>query len=295
MGDSLAGRAETLELRPFSQGELAGRHAPEDFVSWLLSCPNLVEFEALETGQVIAGGYPEVRSRSERRTQSWFDAYAARLAEHDARELQGGGYAGHLRALLELVAAGAQQELVKARFARELGVSEGTLESYLRTATAMRLLTTLPPWGRNLRGRVVRKPKVSLNDAGFAAALTGFTEDHAMSLGGREYYGALVEQFVALEIEKQRGWSEQMYRMYHFRDLDGLEVDLVLELSDGRLIAIEVKSASEVTGRAWRNLERFRERFSDRDVTGVCFYAGERSWRLHDWLHILPITSLWQH
>lgn len=83
--------------------------------------------------------------------------------------------------------------------------------------------------------------------------------------------------------------------MYHFRDLDGLEVDLVLELSDGRLIAVEVKSTSDVSRRAWRNLERFRERFSERDVTGVCFYAGTHGWRLHGWLNVLPITTLWQH
>lgn len=295
VGDSLAGRAETLELHPFSQGELGKRGSPEDFVAWLLSDPASEGFEALDPGWVVAGGYPEVQARNRRRAQSWFEAYASRLADHDARELHSGGYADHLRGLLGIIAAGAQQEVVKARLARELGVAEATIDAYLRTATAMRLLSTLPPWGRSLRGRVTRRSKTSLNDTGFAAGLAGFTEAHAMSLGGREYFGALVEQFVAIELEKQRGWSEESYRMYHFRDLDGLEVDLVLELSDGRLIAIEVKSASEVTGRAWRNLERFRERFSDRDVTGVCLYGGSRSWTLHEWLHVLPISTLWQH
>ncbi len=150
-------------------------------------------------------------------------------------------------------------------------------------------------WGRNLRGRVTRRPKTSLNDTGFAAALTGFTESHALSLGGREYFGALVEQLAAVELEKQRGWSGESYRVYHYRDTDGLEVDLVLELADGRLIAIEVKAASDVNAKAWRGLERFHERFADRDVTGVCLYAGTRSWRLHGWLHLLPVTALWQH
>lgn len=295
VGDSLAGRAETFELHPLSQGELARRDSPEDFVSWLLSEPEMRDCAALEPALVVTGGYPEVQERSPRRARSWFESYAARLAGHDARQLHGGGYADHLQALLAILAAGAQQEVVRAKLARDMGVSENTVEAYLRTATMMRLLITSPPWGRNLRGRVTKRPKVSLNDTGFTAALAGFTEAHALSLGGREYYGALVEQFVATEIEKQRGWSRESYRVYHYRDTDGLEVDLLLELADGRLVAVEAKAASDVTAGAWRNLERFRERFSDRDVTAVCLYAGTRSWWLHGWLHVLPITALWQH
>lgn len=172
-----------IELRPFSQGELDRRAEPEESVSWLLSDPALGESEALSPVRVISGGYPEVQTRSAKRVQAWFDDYTARLSGHDARELQGGGYADHLRGLLELLAAAPQQEVVKVRLARELGIAEGTLAAYVRTATAMRLLAALPPWGRNLRSRVVRRPKISLNDSGFSAALTGFTAAHAMSLG----------------------------------------------------------------------------------------------------------------
>lgn len=295
VGDSLAGRAETFELCPLSQGELARRDTPEDFVSWLLSDPVTHAFDPLEPGTVVIGGYPEAHTRSRKRTQAWFESYASRLSDHDARELHGGGYADHLRALLAIFATGPQQEVVRARLAREIGVSENTIEAYLRTATTMRLLTTLQPWGRNLRGRVTRRPKTSLNDTGFAAALAGFTESQALTLGGREYFGALVEQLAVLELEKQRGWSDESYRMYHYRDTDGLEVDLVLELADGRLVAIEIKGATDVDARAWRNLERFRERFADRDVTGVCLYTGTRPWKLYGWLHVLPVTTLWQH
>lgn len=298
VGDSLAGRAETLELLPLSQGEIARRDTAEDFVSWLLSEPSFPatgEFEALDPGVVLAGGYPEALVRTPRRAQAWFASYASRLSDHDARELQGGGYADHLEALLMILAAGAQQEIVRARLARELGISENTVEAYLRMTAVMRLLVQLPPWGRNLRGRVTRRSKVALNDTGFAAALTGFTDAQAHSLGGREHFGSLVEQFVALELAKQRVWSEQLYRIYHYRDTDGLEIDVVIELADGRLIALEVKAATDVTAKAWRNLERFRERFAEREVVGVCFYAGAQPWVLHGWLYVLPITALWQH
>lgn len=114
-------------------------------------------------------------------------------------------------------------------------------------------------------------------------------------LGERELYGSLVEQFVALELTRQRTWSRERYELFHFRDPDGLEVDLVIELRDGRLLAIEVKCGHTVTEKAWRNLQRFRARFTDRDITGVVLHGGSDVARLHGWLHVLPISNLWRH
>ncbi len=296
VGDSLAGRAETVELKPLSQGERERRATPEDFVSWLLG-GDLAQhsFDALDPGVVVAGGYPEPLRRSPERARRWFHGYVGRLAEHDARDLHQGGYADHLRGLLTLVAAQGQQELVKARVARALDVSEASVDSYLRLARTMRLVESLPSWGRSLRGRVVRRPKVSLNDTGLAAALAGFGVAQAGSVGGREYYGSLVEQFVALELGRQQGWSATEYRLFHFRDLDGLEVDVLVETADGRLVIIAVKSSSTVTAKSWANLVKFRDRFPERDVTGVCLHAGDGVGRIDGWLHVLPITSLWRH
>lgn len=295
VGDSLAGRAETIELKPFSQGELARRKTPEDFVHWILGDPEPGRFSPLEPERVIAGGYPVPAQRMARRAASWFDAYIDRLADHDASELATRGYSVSMRKLLELIAVGGQQEVVPAKVARTLGISPTTVDSYLRQTSVMRLITVLPPWTRSLRGRVARRPKIGLNDTGLSAALTQFTIEKALTLGGREYYGALVEQFVVQELAKQRTWSRERFSLYHYRELDGLEVDLIVELADGRLLAIEVKSSQSPTERSWRNLVRFRERVPDRDVTGVCFYTGTQVGRIADWLHLLPVTSLWEH
>jgi len=55
---------------------------------------------------------------------------------------------------------------------------------------------------------------------------------------------------------RQRGWSETSYRSYRNRDADRLEVNLVLELADGRLVAIAIKAGPDLTSTAWRTLER---------------------------------------
>ena len=83
--------------------------------------------------------------------------------------------------------------------------------------------------------------------------------------------------------------------LHHFRDLDGLEVDLIIELADGRLLAIEVKSSTSITEAAWTNLIRFRDRFPDRNITGACLHTGTQTAVVGGWLYILPVTALWQH
>lgn len=294
-GDSLAGRAETIVLMPLSQGELSRRQTPEDFISWLLSGAGGQVFSPLDPHAVVAGGYPEAVRRTSARAGRWFTSYVDRLADHDARELQQGGYADHLRSLLELIASGGQAELVKAKVARSLGVAESSVDAYVRLARTMQLLTTLPSWGRSPRGRISRRPKVALTDCGLSAHLSRFSVDHSRTVGGREYFGALVEQFVALELMKQTGWSAAAYTLYHYRDHDGPEVDVVAELADGRLIAIEVKTSQTISSDAWAGLERFRAQYADRDVVGVLLHSGRQVGYLHGWLHVLPITSLWEH
>lgn len=295
VGDSLAGRAETIELLPLSQGEIGRRQIPEDFLSWLTSGATGAGFAALQPATVIRGGYPEPLTRTPSRTARWFSSYVERLASHDARELQHGGYADHLRTLLELLAAGGRAEVVRARLARSLGVAENSVDAYLRLAAAMRLTVSWPSWGRSPHGRVSRRAKVSVTDTGLAAHLAGFTEAQAGVLGGRECYGALTEQFVALELQKQASWSTRPARLFHYRNHNGHEVDIVAELPDGRLVAIEVKSAQSVTAKAWSALDRFRLDHRDRDVIGVVLHGGTNVALLHGWLHLLPISSLWDH
>ena len=295
VGDSLAGRAETVELMPFSQGELARRPTPEDFVTWVLAGADGDGFPAFAPETVICGGFPEACSRTSQRANRWLNDYVTRLADHDARELRHGGYADQLAALLAYFAALGQAELVKANLARRLGVSESTVDGYWRLAKTMRLTMEYPAWNRAPHRRLVRRPKASLLDTGLSAALTGFTFAKAASPGGREYYGSLVEQFVALELTKQRLWTRTPHAIFHFRDLDGLETDLLIETEDDDLIAIEVKVTTTPTQRHWSNLTALHDRLFDRRVTGVLLHAGETTAHLHGWLHVLPITSLWLH
>lgn len=313
VSDSLAGRAESLRLYGLSQGELANRSTPEDWVHWILSVTSSTTIDSVgehyqheniarpeqQRSIVIAGGYPEPLKREPgRRRDRWFSSYLERLATHDARELAGSSdYAEYLQPLLKILASQGQAELVKAKVARNLGISETALTDYLQLAERMYLVDSIPGWGVGFTNRSVKRPKISVSDTGLAAFLSGLTVQKSLQSGGFELYGALLEAFIVGELRKQQTWSTERYSIAHFRQRNE-EIDIVVELADGRVILIEVKSSHDVDARAWKHLKTIGSQLGQRVAATVVIYLGDKALRFHDDGHtifVLPVTSLWQH
>jgi len=89
-------------------------------------------------------------------------------------------------------------------------------------------------------------------------------------------------------------WSEMSVSAYHFRTITGQEVDVVLEDSQGRLVAIEIKSAASVGRKDFQGIERFAETVGDKFYRGVVLYAGNQGVSFSERLLALPISSVWQ-
>ena len=77
---------------------------------------------------------------------------------------------------------------------------------------------TIKSWSGNLGKRLVKAPKLFLNDTGLAANLMGID---AVRFGAVAS-GPLLETFVMTELAKQSGWSRTRPRMHHFRTQRGL-------------------------------------------------------------------------
>ncbi|WP_231910102.1 hypothetical protein [Corynebacterium cystitidis] len=137
MSDSLVGRAESLRVFPFSQGEIIQRTIPEDWVAWIVSgAPGLTDLAPLHADEVretvLRGGYPEPLKRdSQRSIEHWFLSYVERIATHDVAELvTRSEFASHVHTLLRLLASWGQSELVNAKVARSVGVSESAVSRF---------------------------------------------------------------------------------------------------------------------------------------------------------------------
>lgn len=295
--DSLAGRAATLRLRGLSQGEIAGR--PEDFVAWLLSGapPHQVvtDWTRPSYAEAIAqGGYPDLLGLGTRLRHAWLDSYLDRVLERDAAQLPSGGQTRRLRSVLALMAANQAGELVKARIADGADIPANTITAYLDVLRSVYLVDELPPWTTNLTKREVGRPKALVSDSALAMRLNRQTERQLLPLTS-DSIGPLFEAFVTSELLKQRSWSEHDYQLFHFRDRDGIEVDLVLELDDGGVVAIEVKASSTYRSDHFAGLRFLRDKLGDRFIAGIVIGMASTGYRYADRLHGLPAAALWQH
>ena len=80
-------------------------------------------------------------------------------------------------------------------------------------------------------------------DPGLYCPVDGFTSANAQTVSGREYHGAVTEQFVALELRRR---AHRTPPTLHERDdKGGLEVDIIAEIPDGQLVAIESGELAE--------------------------------------------------
>lgn len=297
--DSLAGRAVTLDLHGLSQGELTGRK--EDFAQWVQQSDGVLS--GVRPGgsredyvnAIIAGGYPEIQTLPQRHRAIWFDSYLDRLLTRDVGDVSRGLSSDRLASVLRLVAANQGGELVQARFADELSMARSSISAYLGALSTLYLTHDLPPWRANLTKREIGRHKVAVADAGLAARLSRLRAPQLAQLTSAPVLGAQLEAFVVSQLFAQRGWSGEEFEIYHFRDRDGLEVDVVLEFDDGRVFLLEVKASSTFRADHSRGIRALADRLGDRFLGGAVLGLSVDSRQLADRIWGLPISALWQH
>ena len=135
--------------------------------------------------------------------------------------------------------------------------------------------------------------KLYVCDSGLAAHLARLSTDQLDPTQDPRPAGALVESFVLAELTRQTGWSREPVQLYHYRDRNGPEADIVLAHRDGRVAALEIKAGMSIGDNAFRTLRLLRDRLADRFVAGLVLYTGERALSFGDRLAAIPIEALW--
>lgn len=296
LADSLAGRMEILRLYPLAQCELA--RSPATFLESVFSKSFQVRqwdrLGASLADKIVAGGYPAALARgAPKRRAAWYRDYAETIVQRDVRSLARISAMEALPRLLQL-AAGQTASLVNiAGLSAPFQLSRPTVRDYVTLLERVFLVERLPSWHSNRSSRLVKTPKLHMGDTGLAAALLGF--DAPGLSKDRKVFGQLLETFVFQEIRRQANWADDPIELFHFRDRDGAEVDIVLERGATDIAGIEVKAASTVTQTDFRGLRRLRDATGERFVAGVVLYDGEATVGFGGGLFAVPIRTLWEN
>ena len=193
--------------------------------------------------------------------------------------------------LLSFLAARSGTLLNAAEISRGTGIVQTTLKRYLSLLETLFLFMELPAWSINVGKRYVKMPKAFLSDTGLAAHLLHLTVERL----GQEpaLWGALLENFVGMELRKQAAWSKEHPQLFHWRTHGQQEVDLVLE-AGGRLVGIEVKAGTTVTVHDFKGLKALADDAGRRWVRGVVLYSGSEMLPFGDNLIAMPVSALWR-
>jgi predicted AAA+ superfamily ATPase len=284
---------DLVTLHGLSQGEIAGRR--EGFVDWAFSdagAPIGIESPRNLAARIATGGFPEaVARRTEERRAAWFESYVATLLQRDVRDLAQVDALAALPQLLRLCAARASGLLNLSEFARAVALPQTTLKRYFALLEAVFLVHRLPAWHANLGKRLVRSPKIFLHDSGLACHLQGV--DAAAWDDPTTRRGALLENFVFGELERQLGWSSVRSTLHHYRSHSGDEVDFLLEDTKGRVVGIEVKAGATPGSPDVAPLRKLAGELGARFARGVLLTQGSESVSFDARIHALPISALW--
>lgn len=235
---SLAGRAGVSVLLPLSFKEISTHST-------------VASFEEL----IFTGFYPELYNRAVPPV-FFYPSYIQTYLERDVRSLVNVGSLSQFNTFLKLCAGRVGQLLNVSSLAADAGVSVNTAKAWLSILEASYIIYRLQPHYKNFNKRLIKAPKLYFIDTGLACNLLDIKTKEQVTQ--HFAYGALFENFIVMEIVKERLNKGVRNGVFYWRDSKGVEIDLLLEEGTA-LHAIEIKAGRTLSTDYFKNLTYWRK------------------------------------
>jgi predicted AAA+ superfamily ATPase len=227
--ESLAGRIGYLSLTPFQINELPTIDQQ--------TCWN-------------RGGFPDsVLAENDEFSAIWRENFIKTYVERDLPQLGFQIPALQLRRFLIMCAHNQGQMLNLSKLGSSMNLTHPTIRKYIDIFEQTFIVRALPPFGINVKKRLVKSPKIYVRDSGLLHQLLGIKNMDALfshPVFGSSWEGFVIEQILsAIDVPA-----------YFYRTATGDEMDLVLDIH-GKIIAIDCKAsvAPQVTKGFYKAIE----------------------------------------
>jgi uncharacterized protein len=272
VSESLAGRADIVELETLSLGEIH-RALPD------------VTPESV----IVRGGFPELQADPDIDHLAFYNSYLATYLERDVRSLANVGSLRDFERFLRACALRSANLLNKADLARDVGISPTTANHWLSVLEASGQIVLLEPWFSNRTKSIVKSPKLYLAESGLLCALLNIRSER--DLRQSPAAGAVWETFVFAQLRARERRDGRVQSLFFWRDRTR-EVDFVVDVA-GRLELFEAKWAEVPAAGDAVNLDFVRNVVGKSRIAGaavVCRTAN--SYPLADAVRALSVVDL---
>lgn len=256
---SLAGRTAILKLLPLSMYELNQDQITYDLDDYLYN-----------------GMYPRLYQNQIPPTKFYRD-YVQTYVERDVRQLIQLKDLSLFQKFIHLCAGYIGQLINHDSLSNALGVSSTTVKNWLSILETSFITFRLAPYYENFGKRIIKSHKLYFYDVGLATYLLNYRTKNDLNFSPMR--GALVENFIILELLKNHFNQGIEPNMYFYRDNQQKEIDLILKSGD-QLLPIEIKSAQTFTPSFLTNLKYFQQLSGERCKTGYLIYNGSQTQQL---------------
>ena len=174
----------------------------------------------------------------------------------------------------------------------ELNVSRNTVTDYLDVLYRLHLIENQNSFMYKIRSRsnVGKNPKRHFTDPSLGCAALNITSEKLMN--DLETFGLYFEALCERDL---RIYAESIgAKLYHYRDNNtGLEIDSIIEISDGEYGAIEIRLGANKEEEAAASLKKFYD-LAEIKPKFMCIICGlyNAVVRRPDGIYVLPITAL---
>lgn len=253
VSQSLAGRTAMIRLLPFNLKEL-NMFGKEDSLDQLL----------------LNGFYPRLHNEKIQ-AHNFYLNYLETYIQRDLRQLSQIDNLHVFEKFVRILATRTGQLMNYNSISNDIGVSQPTIRKWISLLKASYIIFLLPPFFRNIGKRLIKTPKVYFYDVGLASYLLGI--ENSKQIEHHPLRGNLFENFIVMELLKERYNQAMGSNLFFFRDRTGNEVDIVLQGANS-LTPVEIKVAETFNTSLTRNIALFQKLFSTETKNPTIIYNG---------------------
>jgi hypothetical protein len=176
----------------------------------------------------------------------------------------------------------------------DITINERTLDSYLNALRRLFVVEDVPAWSPALRSKTTIRTAVKrqLTDPSIATAI--MRTDVNGLLHDLNTFGFLFESLCTRDM---RVYTQSIEgEIFHYRDKDQLEIDLIVSLHDGRWAGIEVKLGEHQADEAAANLMRLKNKIDTSRIGEPSFLmvltGGKFAYTRKDGVLVVPLACL---
>ena len=176
----------------------------------------------------------------------------------------------------------------------DIGISEKTLSSYLNALRRIFVIEDTPAWMPSLRSKTAIRtsPKRNFVDPSIATAV--MRTNPSGLLNDFETFGFMFESLCTRDMRIYAQANDGA--VFHYRDKNELESDMIISLRDGRWAPVEVKLGNKQIDEAAKNLLSLRSKINTEKMGKPSFLmvvtGGEFAYTRDDGVLVVPIGCL---